>query len=51
MASLNADTQTGYTELDKVTAKDSFLKNPDLMAMTFSYLQVNDEESILNAAL
>jgi hypothetical protein len=52
MASLNSDTQTaGCTELDEITAKDSFLKNPDLMAMTFSYLQAEDEESILNAAL
>ena len=56
MASFNADNlpvnQTvGCTELDKVTAKDSFLKNPDLMTMTFSYLQGEDNESLLNAAL
>jgi hypothetical protein len=50
--------QTGYTEpeLDDVTAKHSFLKNPELKAMTFSYLQVkNDAEMkrrfLFNAAL
>ena len=54
MASL---TQTGYTKLYDVTAaKDSFLKNPDLIAMTFSHfshLQVDDEKRrcLLNAAL
>jgi hypothetical protein len=41
MASLNSHTQTGYTELDDVTAKDSFLKNPDLMTMTFSHFENN----------
>jgi hypothetical protein len=56
MASLNSDTQTGLgcNELDDVTAKDSFFKNPDLMAMTFSHLQVKDDEKyrcLLNAAL
>ena len=55
MASLNSHTQTGYTELDDVTAKDSFLKNPDLMAETFSHLQVkNDKKNrlcLFNAAL
>jgi hypothetical protein len=55
MASLNSRTQTGYTELDDVTAKNSFLKNPDLMAKTFSHLQVeNDKKNrrcFLNAAL
>ena len=43
----------GYTQLDDVTAKDSVLKNPDLMAMTFSHLK-NDEDSdqcLFNAAL
>ena len=48
MASLNSDTQTS------VTAKYSFLKNPELKAMTFSHLQVkNDEKNrlcLLNAA-
>ena len=43
-------------ELDNVTAKDSFLKNTDLMAMTLSHLQANVEynkrwECLLNAAL
>jgi hypothetical protein len=53
MASLSSDTQTPYTELDDVTAKDSFLKNPDLMAMTFSHLQLEVEKHrcLLNAAL
>jgi hypothetical protein len=55
MASLNSDTQTGCTELDNVTARDSFLKNPDLIVMTFSHLQVkNDKKNrrcLLNAAL
>ena len=55
MTSLISDPQTaGCTELNKITAKDSFLKNSDLMAMTFSYLQVeNNKESrsLLNAAL
>jgi hypothetical protein len=54
MASLNSDAQTGYTELDNVTARDSFLKNTDLMAMTFSHLRVENDEKyrcILNAAL
>ena len=53
MASLNSHTQTG-SELDNVTAKDSFLKNPDLLAMTFSHLQVEKDEEcqcLLNAAL
>ena len=43
----------GYTELDDVTAKDYVLKNPDLMAITFSHLK-NDEDSdqcLFNAAL
>ena len=47
-------TQTGYTGLCDETAKDSFLKNPDLMAMTFSHLQVENDEKyrcLLNAAL
>ena len=57
MASLNSP-QTGCTGLDNVTAKHSFLKNPELKAMTFSHLQVyygNDEGMrccyLLNAAL
>ena len=51
MASLNSPTQSGYyTEL---TAKDSFLKNPDLMAETFSHLQnyKSYRRYLLNAAL
>ena len=48
MASLNAHTQ-GYTKLDDVTAKHSFLKTAELMAMTISHLQ--DEYDLLNAAL
>ena len=57
MAFLNARTQTGYTELDDViTAKDSFLMNPDLrvMVMTLSHLQFKNDEKyrcLLNAAL
>ena len=50
MASLKSHTQT---ELDGITAKDSFLKNPELKAMTFSYLK-NDATSyryLFNAAL
>ena len=31
--------QTGYTELDDVTARNSFLKDSELMAMTISHLQ------------
>ena len=46
MASLNSYTQIG---LDNVTAKNSFLKNQDLMTMTFTYLQGN--KCLLNAAL
>ena len=45
-------TQTRYT--NHVTAKKSFLKNPDLMAMTFSHIQVKDDEKrrcLFNAAL
>ena len=52
MSSFNSHTQT-CAELDDVTAKDSFMKNPDLMAMTFSHLK-NDEDSdqcLFNAAL
>ena len=51
MASLNSHTRIG---LDNVAAKNSFLKNQDLMAMTlaFSYLQGNDDrDCLLNAAL
>jgi hypothetical protein len=50
MASLKSHTQTG---LDRITAKDSFLKNPELMAMTFSHLK-NDATSyrcLFDAAL
>ena len=55
-ASLNPHTQTGYTEfkLDNVTAKHSFLKNAQLKVMTFSHLQVENDEKyrcLLNAAL
>jgi hypothetical protein len=52
MASLNSHIQT---DLNGLTAKDVFLKNPYLMAQTFSHLQVeNDKESrlcLFNAAL
>ena len=48
MASLNSHTQTG---LDDVTAKDSFLKNADLKAMTFSHLRVEKRRYLLRAAL
>ena len=56
MASLNSHTQTGYTELDDtITAKDAFLKNPDLMAEAFSYLQVKNDKTnrryLFNATL
>ena len=54
MALLDTRTQTGYNELDDVTAKHSFWKNLDLMAMTFSHLQAESDEkyrSLLNAAL
>ena len=43
----------GYTQLLDVTARDSFLKNPDLVAMTFSHLK-NDKDSnqcLFDAAL
>ena len=55
MASLNSHTLTGYTKLDDVTAKDSFFKNPDLMAITFFHLHEDDEiekkRCALNTAL
>ena len=51
MASLSAHTLTGFTKLDDVTAKDSFLKNPDLMAITFSHLQENDDIESKRCAL
>ena len=57
MASLDSHTQTGCTESDNVTAKKSFLKNSDLMALTISHLPVRndcDKESsqcLLNVAL
>jgi hypothetical protein len=44
----------GYTELDDVTAKGSFFKNPELMEKTFSHLQVEDDKkyrSLFSAAL
>ena len=47
-------TQTGRIELDDVTTKSSFFRNPDLMAMTFSHLQarnVEKRQDLLNAAL
>jgi hypothetical protein len=61
MVSLNSLIQTGL-DLDSgtgnVTAKDSFLKNPELMAMTFSHLQCRgyvrirkSRQRLLNAAL
>ena len=50
MASLSCHTPTAG--LDDVTAKDSFLKNPYLKAMTFSHLQLEfKNRSLLNAAL
>jgi hypothetical protein len=58
MLSLNSDTQTGYPEpeSDNVTAKHSFLKNPELKTMTFSHLQVKNDakmkhQFLFNAAL
>ena len=56
MASLDFHSQSGCTELYDVTAKDSFLKNPELKAMTFSHLQVKNDAKmecrfLLNAAL
>jgi hypothetical protein len=45
MVSLNSLTQTGLNT-GVVTAKDSFLKNPDLMAMTFSHLQCRVERRL-----
>jgi hypothetical protein len=51
MASINSHTQTIYTELDHVTAKHSFLKTPELMAMTFSHLKLEYRRCLLNAAL
>ena len=45
----------GYPELDNVTARDSVLKNPDLMAKTFSHLKAMDldygSHDLFNAAL
>ena len=54
MASLNSHTQTRCTGVDNLTAKDSFLKDPDLKAKTFSHLQVKNAEKcrcLLNVAL
>ena len=54
MVPLDSHTQTGYTELDDATVKHSFLMNPDLMAMTFSHLPVENNENrrcLLNLAL
>ena len=48
MATLNTHDQTG---LNDVTAKDSYLKNPELKAMTFSHLQFEKRWCLLNAAL
>ena len=42
----------GHIDSDDVTAKGSFLKNPDLMAITFSYLiVVGSYRCFLNAVL
>jgi hypothetical protein len=57
MASLNSHTQSKYTDsgpgpgLDDVTAKHSFFKNPDLMAITFSHLKNEKRRCLLNVAL
>ena len=52
MASLDSHTQTGYTELDDISAKDSFFRNPDLMEETFFHLKDDDKYGcLLNAAL
>ena len=54
MALLYSHSQTGCAEsLDDVTAKDPFLKNADLMTLTFSHLQPELEarQCLLNAAL
>ena len=53
MVFLNSHTQTGYTggETDDVTAKNTFLKNPELKAITFSHLQIEKRPCLLNAAL
>ena len=56
VTSLNSYTQTGCTELGDVTAKNYFLKNTELKAMTFSHLRdINNEnenrQCLLNAAL
>ena len=50
---LNSHTQMGLETGNNVTAKFSFLKNQDLLAMTFSYLQSNDGNDVclVNAAL
>ena len=56
VATLSSNTQT-KPELDNsdVTAKHSFMKNPELKAMTFSYFQVKDAKTkrrdLFNAAL
>ena len=55
-ATFDVSDSPGYTELlvDDVTAKDSFMKNPVLVAMTFSHLQVKTYEGdwwLFNAAL
>ena len=49
-------TQTACTEPGDVTAKNFFLKNTELKAMTFSHLQVGridneNRQCLLNAAL
>ena len=50
---MDSHTQTGRIELDDVTTKNSFFRNPDLMAMTFSHFRNVDEkrQDLLNAAL
>ena len=53
-AALLASDSAGYNELDDTTAKDSVLKNPDLMAMTISHLRVKNvacNRYLLNAGL
>ena len=45
-------TGTGYYTDVTATRTDSFLKNPELKAMTFSHLQVDKKhQCLLNAAL
>lgn len=53
MASLNSEYKSEYTEIDDVSAKHTFMKNPELKAMTFSYLQVEETKHryLFNVAL